>query len=236
MKSFYDNGLYLCYYLAIKSIKNMRKVKQFIYKNIKSIMISVLVIGLFILASWISHIYVDELSKSTLSGVYGKLGYVILSIFGALLAGISSTPLIPLALAIWGVGSTIFLTAIGWTIGSLGAFLLARRFGKKLVCRLVNVCDLEDYKSRIKTKGLFFKLLIARIFLPVDILSYAIGLFTKMSWISFTISTFIGSALFAVLAVYASELSVISQILIGALVIIVFFVWAQKIIKTVFNK
>jgi hypothetical protein len=57
-----------------------------------------------------------------------------------------------------------------------------------------------------------------------------------MSWISFTVSTFIGSALFALLAVYASDLSVISQIFIGALVIIVFFVWAQKLIKTVFNK
>ena len=213
----------------------MKKIQKFIYKNIKAILISVLVIGLFILASWLSHRYAPELSQLTLTGVYGELAYVLISLFGALVAGISSTPLIPLALAIWGAETTVVMTAVGWTLGSLAAFLLSRRFGEKLVCRIVNVCDLEDYQHRISSKGLFWKLLLARIFLPVDLLSYAIGLFTKMNIFSFITATFIGSAVFTVLAVYAAELSVPVQIFLGLAVILIFFVWAQKFIKKTFS-
>ena len=213
----------------------MKKIQKFIYKNIKSILISVFVIGFFILASWLSHRYALELSQLTLTGVYGELAYVLISIFGALAAGISSTPLIPLALAIWGEGATIVMTATGWTLGSLLAFLLSRRFGEKLVCRIVNVCDLEDYKDRINSKGLFWKLLLARIFLPVDLLSYAIGLFTKMHWLNFLVATFLGSTLFTILAIYASELSIVTQIFLGIVFLLIFFIWAQKFIKKTFN-
>lgn len=214
----------------------MKKLKKFIYKNIKPIIISLLVIGLFIFTSWFSHRYAIEISGLALTGFYGEIIYVLLSFFGTLIAGVSSTPLIPLALAMWGVKTTVFLTAIGWTTGSLVAFLLARRYGEELVCRLVNVCDLEDYKHRIKSRGLFWKLFLARVFLPVDILSYAVGLFTKMPWPSFVLATFLGSAFFTLLAVYVSNLSVLIQVLLGVIMIFIFFVWAQKFIKNSFNK
>lgn len=213
----------------------MKKVKKFVFKNIKSIIISVLVIGLFIFASWLSRYYSSELATFNFGGVYGEIFYVLLSSLGALAAGISSTPLIPLALAIWGVKLTVVMTAVGWTLGSLAAFFLARRYGEKLVCRLINACDLEIYKRKIKSRGLFWKLLLARIFLPVDILSYAIGLFTKMSWFSFSLATFIGSAIFALLAIYISVLPVLIQVFLGAIAILIFFVWIQDIIKNIFK-
>jgi uncharacterized membrane protein YdjX (TVP38/TMEM64 family) len=218
--------------------KNLdKRIRKFIYKNIKSIFLAIIVIALFIFTSWLSHNYSTELASSAFSdNVYGEFLYFLISVFSVVIAGISASPLIPLANVIWGPAITLTLTAIGWTIGSMIAFWLSRRFGEKLVCRIVNKCDFEDYRNNIGTKNLFWQLLLARIFLPVDVLSYVIGLFTKMNWFLFFLSTLIGSFLFTILAIVASSFDVVYQIIFGIIFLIIFFYRLQKLIKSVIVK
>lgn len=213
------------------------KLKKYVFKNIKAIMLAILALSLFVFSSWLSHRYALELRQSAFSrNIWGELAYFAVSVVSIIIAGLSASPLIPLAYALWGAAKTILFTSLGWSIGSAIAFLLARRYGEKLVCRLVNVCDFEDYKNNINPRGLFFQLMLARIFLPVDILSYAVGLFTNMPLWKFVSATWIGSAIFTWLAIYASELPVWVQVMAGIAVLLVFFAWLQRIIKSIILK
>lgn len=212
-------------------------MKKFIYENLKSILIAAIVITLFIFFSWFSHQFADDLSNSPVSkSALGPLGYFLLSIVSVVVAGLSASPLIPLANALWGSVYTVLLTSLGWTTGSMIAFWLARTYGERLVCRIVNKCDFDDYRENIRTRGLFWQLLVARIFLPVDIISYAVGLFTRMPWLPFLVSTLIGSTLFTVVALFVSDLPVIYQLMLGILFITVFFYKFQDFIKLILYK
>lgn len=212
-------------------------MKKFIYKNIKSILVAIVVISLFIFFSWLSRQYAEELAASpAASNIIGPFGYFVIAIISVVIAGLSASPLIPLAGVLWGPVATVLLTSFGWTTGSMIAFVLARKYGEKFVCRIVNKCDFDDYRDRVKTKGLFWQLLIARIFLPVDIISYVVGLFTKMAYLPFFFSTLIGSALFTVGALYISDLPVLYQVLLGFLLLFIFFYKIQGFIKLILYK
>jgi uncharacterized membrane protein YdjX (TVP38/TMEM64 family) len=214
-----------------------KRIRNFIFKNLKSILLALVVIALFIASSWYSNSYAEAISASAFSSsVYAELAYFLVSILSIVIADISASPLIPLAYALWGAMITAVLTALGWTIGSVIAFWLARRFGEPLVCRLVNKCDFEDYKNNFNNNNLFWQLLLARIFLPVDVLSYAVGLFTKMKYLPFALSTLIGSFIFTFLAIYASTFDVIYQVVFGIIFLLIFFYRLKKLVRSIMVK
>ncbi|MDX9914120.1 MAG: VTT domain-containing protein [Candidatus Moranbacteria bacterium] len=211
-------------------------MKQFLQNNIRPIALATIVISFFILSSWVSREYESILTESTFAkGFFGPLAYFILKVVDVIFAGFSSSPFIPLAKALWGTTATVLLSSAGWTTGSLIAFLLARRYGEKFVCRVINKCDLMNYDGRIKVKGLFWRLTLARVILPVDLVSYAIGLFSRMPWWSFALSTFIGSALFTYVAIFAAGLTVASQALSGLVLLGFLVLWLKKSHWSIFN-
>jgi uncharacterized membrane protein YdjX (TVP38/TMEM64 family) len=159
---------------------------------------------------------------------FGPAVYFSVKVIDVVFAGFSSSPLIPLARALWGTAAAVALTSLGWTAGSLISFFLARRYGEKFVCRVINKCDLDDYKDSIKTKGLFWRLTLARVILPVDIVSYAVGLFSRMKWWSFAVSTFIGSAMFTILAIFASGFNLVFQAIAGLVLIGLLALWFRR--------
>jgi uncharacterized membrane protein YdjX (TVP38/TMEM64 family) len=127
-----------------------------------------------------------------------------------------------------GLGSflTSILSIISWTIGSLGAFWIARKFGASVVSRMESVDKIREVVSKVPKEKMFWYLIFLRTTIPVDILSYALGLFTNISWRMFSLTTFIGIIPATFLFSYVGSLSLQLQIplvLIGTIVIIYFF-------------
>jgi uncharacterized membrane protein YdjX (TVP38/TMEM64 family) len=153
-----------------------------------------LIAVVFVFSSFVSQEYSaflkDIISKYEL---WGLLIYIIADVLSITLAPLTSIPFIPLVVEIWGVFWTIIASIIGWTLGSALAFWIARKYGASVVRKFITIDDKkEKFYKHISEKNVFWYLIFLRIIIPVDILSYMLGLFTDINWRMFMITTVIG--------------------------------------------
>ncbi|MCD4762201.1 VTT domain-containing protein [bacterium] len=202
----------------------LRKKIKVIIKS-KEAKAGLVLIILFVLSSYLSGKYSPALANFiTENNLPGEFIYTIIMVVAVIIAPFETLPLIPLATKLWGANTAALLTILGWTIGSIIAFGLSRRYGKKFVCRIIDKCDIDSWSDKLPRRNLFWIVAFARFVLPVDIISYAVGLFTKMPWLEYLGATVIGVAFFAFIVAYGSELAVEFQAIIGlALIIIILF-------------
>lgn len=136
------------------------------------------------------------------SGSLGMIFYVFITAIAVVIAPISTFPLIPIASIAWGFVISAILSIAGWTIGAQIAFMIARRFGKPLVQKFISLEKLEAFEKRIPEKNLFWSIVLLRMTVPVDLLSYALGLFSKISYSKYFWATIIGVTPFAFIFSY----------------------------------
>jgi uncharacterized membrane protein YdjX (TVP38/TMEM64 family) len=162
---------------------------------------------LFLLVAYVSMTYHNHIEHYLGAYTYtGPLLYILITITATVIAPVSATPLIPIATSIWGPFLSALFSIIGWSIGAVIAFALARRFGYPVIKRFVSMRRIQQYAERIPKKNLFWGVLVLRLTLPVDILSYALGLFSTMPVTSYTIATVLGITPFAFLFAYTATL------------------------------
>lgn len=180
-----------------------------------------LIIGAFIVLSLLGKQILDILSANELLlGRWGMPLYVLITVIAIVIAPLSMIPFIPLAVGLWGVIPAALLNITGWTIGSVIAFLIARIFGHSLVTRLIGTKSINKIERFLPQKNLFWSVIFLRMVLPVDILSYALGLFTNMRFFSYLLASFIGIAPFSFVFSYATKLPLAYQLIVGAAIIV----------------
>ncbi len=173
-----------------------------------------------------------EFLKSSLRE-YKTIGifiYILLGILATIFAPLTSIPLIPLASNLYGWILTGIYSVIGWFIGSLIAFYIARKYGKKYVEKFVSLEEVKGLEKIVSRKKKFFSLIFIRMFLPIDILTYALGLFTNIDFKTFSITTFIGIIPFAFILSFLGYLPIWYQIL-GLMVFIILIFVVIRIIS-----
>lgn len=167
------------------------------------------VIAVFAVSSYFSFRYAEELKGLVqLRGIFGMAAYVALEVSSIVIMPITTLPLLPVAVVLWGSFLAGVLSIIGWMIGGFIAFKLARKYGKQFVLRFVKIQEIERIEKSIPPGKVFWAIVILRMSLPVDLLSYALGLFTNISLKSYMIATFIGIAPFAFIFSYSAALPV----------------------------
>ncbi len=167
------------------------------------------VVSLFIFGAFLMQKYGYLLEEITfLNGYKGVLFYIVITVIAVVIAPISTLPLLPLAVFRWGVFFAAFFSIIGWSIGSAIAFVLARRFGKPFIAKIISIKKIEEIENSIPKENFFISIVLLRIALPVDVLSYALGLFSSVSFKLFIFATIIGVAPFAFIFSYASALPI----------------------------
>lgn len=133
-----------------------------------------------------------------MQGIMGYVIYVIFLILTTVIAPLTSVPLLPIALFAYGYKNAVILTFIGNSIGSFTNFLIARKFGRPIIKKLVGMKGIEKIDEFAKEAG-WKTFLIMRILANIssDYISYAMGLtkfntsiyllitfFTSLVWIS----------------------------------------------------
>ncbi|MCF7843448.1 VTT domain-containing protein [Candidatus Gracilibacteria bacterium] len=168
----------------------------------------------FILMSFLSHTFENEIRQIIGHDTYySRIIYVLITIFAIVLAPVSTLPLIPIVSNVWGWLVTAILSITGWVIGAQIAFLLARKLGKPFIEKFFSLEKIHSLEGYFTHKHLFWTVVFLRILLPVDLLSYALGLFSKMKSSAFFFATIIGVAPFAFIFSYVGNMSIRLQIL-----------------------
>lgn len=133
----------------------------------------------------------------------------------------------------YGIVLGLFLSTIGLTLGSMGAFLLARTFGMPFVDKFVRKETLDKYDYLLHHKGAFLVFLLFLIpGFPKDILCYILGLghlTTKEFFVISTVGRFSGTVLLTLGGHFVHQREYKSFfILLGVAIVVVFFTMVYK--------
>jgi uncharacterized membrane protein YdjX (TVP38/TMEM64 family) len=170
---------------------------------------------LFVGATVLAQTYANSLELyMTKAESQSMAAYVLITLLATVFAPVSTVPLIPIAAQAWGWVTAGILSIIGWVIGSMIAFVLARRYGARLVGRIVPLQKIQKFEAKLSSRNQFWTVVLLRLTVPVDVLSYAIGLFSTMPAKSYLLATTIGVIPFAFIFAYTGTLPPGLQIIV----------------------
>lgn len=166
-----------------------------------AVIAGVLVVGVFVVRR-----YDDSIHRFIQTHAFwGLFLYITLNVIDAVIAPGITLPLIPIAVRVWGRAPAALATTTGWTLGSLLAFLIARRWGAPLVRRLTSLERIRALRRYIP-QNLFWSIVVVRMVLPMDVISYVLGLFSGIGWRSYVAATALGLTPSAFLFAYLGKL------------------------------
>lgn len=188
---------------------------------------ALIIIGLFVASSYVAREYNEPIAQYVHGGPRGAaMGlYVLLTILATVIPPVTSLPLLPMAASVWGAFAAGIITAVGWLTGSIIAFFIARRYGQAVVRKLVSEKTLRNVQGYFPSqeKGTFWFLVLLQVVLPVDVLSYGAGLFTRVPFRTYVGATALGMLPGAMFFSYVGTLSLGWQLVglaLGGLVLV----------------
>lgn len=179
------------------------------------------VLVLFVLVSYIVRNNVGNFLSILDMGLWSMLIYVFFGIVATVVAPVSATPLIPIATELWGWFIAGILSIIAWTIGAAIAFFIARRWGVPVVKKFISLKRLRTYEKMVPEESLFWTIVLLRIILPVDLLSYVLGIFSTIKFKRYILATIIGISPFAFIFAYVGTFSLLSQLVLLMVILII---------------
>lgn len=161
---------------------------------------------------------------------WGAAIYILLEVLSIVVVPIATIVLIPLAVEFFGPFLAAVYSIVGWAAGGALAFFIARHLGRPIVEKIFNIKEVDKYRKYISKDISFWTVVTLRLLLPVDILSYALGLFSLISFRRYMLATFIGIIPFAFIFTYTGQALIMGEYgwagvlaLAGALLFI--FLW-----------
>lgn len=197
---------------------------------------TLVIVLLFIISSVLTKQF--EVQLQTLVEGYGYFSsaifYVILTILSVVLAPLNTLFLLPFASMVWGPTIGALLSIVGWTTGSVIAYYLARTFGRPLVERFVDLKKIDNISTAMPKENIFLWIVVARMTVSVDVLSYALGIFLKVPYTTYALATLIGVSPFAFIFAYmlhTSPVFIVAAVFVALIAIFLGIYWVRKAIK-----
>jgi uncharacterized membrane protein YdjX (TVP38/TMEM64 family) len=191
------------------------------------------VIALFAAAVLLAREY--ALPIQDVLAAHGRLGialFVATSALAVLMPLLTNLPLVPFAVLAWGPWWTASLLVLGWLIGATLSFTLGRRSSAWVLRQFPSVKRHADIERLIHPHHRMLSLVLLRMTFPVDVLSYALGLFSRRTTLAESVvSTAVGSAPFAVLFALFPTLSTTAQAALFGASALVFGLYARWVLR-----
>ncbi|MHB8709961.1 MAG: TVP38/TMEM64 family protein [Minisyncoccota bacterium] len=183
----------------------MRRFSYPVYRQISSY---ILFIVAFVAMSYGAHRYQADIGLLVGNGsAFGAVTFILLTmLFVVFIIPLDVVLLIPLGVVLWGPLLTAFMSIAGWSLGAGIVFWMARRWGLLLVTRLVGERRVTQFNDRVPKSNLFWSVVFLRMLIPVDLLSYALGLFSRLSWWTYFPATVLGVSPFGFFFAYVGTL------------------------------
>jgi len=132
--------------------------------------------------------------------------FIFLMFISTVFAPLTVLPFVPFVAVLLGSFNTAIYSMVGWTLGSVVSFLIARNLGKPVLFKFVSKKDIIKYHKYIPEDVNFWWIVFLRIIIPVDVLSYVVGLLTNMSLWKYTLATIIGVIPFSFIFSYGFDI------------------------------
>jgi uncharacterized membrane protein YdjX (TVP38/TMEM64 family) len=143
-------------------------------------------------AAWLTRSHAESLKQFVDDHpIKGAIVYISLNVVDAVIAPGATLPLIPIAAHAWGRIAAAIVTTAGWTTGSLVAFYIARRWGTPIVKKLTSMERVKRLR-RYVPRHPFWSVVLLRLVMPMDVISYVLGLFAEMTWPKYVLATALG--------------------------------------------
>lgn len=166
---------------------------------------------------------------------HALLGVVVFfatSVLAVLVPVLSNLPLLPVAVLAWGSGWTAALLLAGWIAGSGLSFWLGRHARAAIIRRLPAVRRHADIDRLIHPQHRMVSLVLLRMTFPVDVLSYALGLFSRRTTLAENVTTTaLGGAPFALLFAWVPALPFVAQAAVLGASVVLFALYAAWLLR-----
>jgi len=150
--------------------------------------------------------------------------FLALAALSAMFSPFSSTPLIPVAVSLFGFWPSAILLICGWLLGDIVSYVIGYYAGHPLLREFISDEKARMYERRILSRMTFSRALLIRLALPAEV-GYAFGLI-KYNFGIYMFVTILAEVPFAYATVKASDaLLNVNPLLfaawIGALVVVI---------------
>ena len=139
----------------------------------------VIVGALFGLGVWGARLYGHPIQA--LLGAYPALGIAVFfasSVLAVLMPVLTNLPLLPLAVMAYGPVWTALILLTGWVLGAALSFALGRHARALVLRRFPGMQRHGEIERLIHPRQRLWSLVLLRVTFPVDVLSYALGMFS----------------------------------------------------------
>lgn len=168
------------------------------------------------LADWLKSEFMRLVGYSTIAA--GAV-FVVLAMISEILSFFTSTPLVPVAIALWGKTITLCLLFGGWFLGACLGYYIAYS-ASHLLKNFRIFKKINHYREQLGDSSEFALMLLFRLAVPSEIGILTLG-FLRYSFWRHLIIIFIADLPFAILAIYSSTALVGPHPIVFALLMIV---------------
>ena len=177
-------------------------------------------IVIFISLSYFVQNNLEFFERLVADNVWGLMIYIFLNFVGIVIAPVTVIPLIVVVTSIWGPIVATFVTWVAWMLGSVFAFWIARRFGVPIVRRFISMDELYKFEDRFSILKSFWGIVVLRMVIPVEVLSYGLGLFSRIGFWKYTFASALGLIPVTFIFGYFGMIPFIYQVILGLLILI----------------
>ena len=195
-------------------------------------------IVIFISLSYLVQSNFEFFERLVAGNIWGLVIYIFLNFVGIVIAPVTVIPLIVVVTKIWGPVVASLASWFAWILGSVVAFWIARKFGVSIVRRFISLDELYKFENKFSILRSFWGIVILRMVIPVEVLSYGLGLFSGIGFWKYFFTSAIGLLPVTFLFGYFGVFSFIYQvilgltILIGLLILMIFKeIWGRRNLK-----
>lgn len=129
--------------------------------------------------------------------------FFLLAMLSAILTFFSSTPLTPVAIEVFGRGTTFLLLITAWLAGGIIAYVICYHL-RHFVERLSIFKRADMYRQKLSGRSEFLLIFLFRFAVPAEIGSYALGLLRYSFW-KYVVVTVVAELPFAWIAMYSTS-------------------------------
>lgn len=158
--------------------------------------------GILVVAFWCLF-YFWEAPMSFLTNIIetneklSALAFISMLFLATVFAPLAVMPAVPVIAPIFGPFLTGLYSVIGWSLGAIVAFFISRKLGRPVVAHFTDIEKLDRLAARIPEHAHLYLMVLLRMSIPADVLSYALGLIKGIKFVPYTIATVIGVSFFS---------------------------------------
>ncbi len=137
--------------------------------------IAALILAVRPLHSWLLEQFSVAETIIRQNGAWSMALFVALAALSAMIAFVSSSVLIPVAIYAWGPWACAALLWAGWFLGGVAAYAIGRLFGRRLVGRLIGAEAVERQERWARSPQSLAAIVLFQLAVPTDLAGYIFG-------------------------------------------------------------